>query len=111
MTKQNEVVAHNELVGGSQTSLHSHLGGGNGTDYKAGSESISSAGDYPITFTTAFGDANYSITLTPSSTTKDPQVMWKSKNASGFTIEAGQRGGGGFVAFTCDWVAIPHNDP
>ncbi len=33
MTKQAEQIAHNELVGGSQTSLHSHSGGG-GADLK-----------------------------------------------------------------------------
>ena len=99
------------LTDGGQTSLHSHSGGGGGTDYKAGSESIPSAGDYPISFTTSFSDANYAIVLTPSISTKDPAINWKSKTASGFTIEAGQRGGGGFQSYTCDWVAIPHNDP
>ena len=99
------------LTDGGQTSLHSHSGGGGGTDYKAGTESISSAGDYPISFTTSFSDANYAIILTPSATNKDPQAKWKSKTASGFTIEASQGGGGGFVSFSCDWVAIPHNDP
>jgi hypothetical protein len=35
MTKQSEAVAHPELVGGGQTSLHSHAGGGGGlvTEY------------------------------------------------------------------------------
>jgi len=108
--KQAEAVAHSELVEGGQTSLHSHSGGG-GTNYKAGSESIAVAGDYPISFTTAFSDANYTIVLTPSSTSKDPQVMWKSKAASSFTIEGAQGGGGAFQSFTCDWIAIPHNDP
>ena len=111
MVKQSEESGHSELVAGGVTSLHSHLGGGDGTDYKASSESIPSAGDYPITFTTAFSDANYSIVLTPSATAKVPQVFWKSKTASGFTIEAGQGGGGAFAGFTCDWMAIPHNDP
>ncbi len=100
-----------DLTDGGETSLHSHAGGGGGFNGKAGSESISSAGDYPITFTTPFADANYSIVLTPSATSKDPQVMWKSKGASGFIIEASQRGGGAFVAFICDWVAIPYSDP
>lgn len=38
MALQTEPVAHNNLVSGGQTALHSHAGGGGGADVKAGNE-------------------------------------------------------------------------
>jgi hypothetical protein len=35
MTKQSAAIAHPELVGGGQTALHSHVGGGGGFTYTA----------------------------------------------------------------------------
>jgi len=49
MTKQAEAVAHNELVGGGQTSLHSHAGGGGASFVVSGTQVFS--GDSPSSWT------------------------------------------------------------
>ena len=67
MALQSEQVAHNELVGGSETSLHSHAGGG-GADFKP-YKVYDSTGNQQITGTTAtvnmnvqdITNANYSL--------------------------------------------------
>lgn len=66
MTKQNETVAHNELVGGVETTLHSHAGGG-GADFKpyqvydaTGDQSQGGAATVNLD-TVKISNANYSL--------------------------------------------------
>ena len=44
MTKQEVTVAHPELVGGGQTTLHSHAGGGGGLSYTEKMQEIAASG-------------------------------------------------------------------
>lgn len=88
MTKQVEEVAHNELVGGSQTSLHSHAGGGGGLVDKGGLITTDGNGEGAVTFNTSYGDTSYFIQLTPIYPGDGCFCMMKNgtKTVSGFTI-------------------------
>jgi len=71
---------------------------------KAGSATISGgSGSQAISFTTAFADANYAVTLSPNG---DELVWVTAKTASGFTVNrsgvAGTRG--------VDWAAITYEN-
>ncbi len=90
---------------------HHTPGGGSGPTIKSGTVNATSAGTYPVSFTTAFPDANYAIELTCSNTSKGPVALWASKAAGGFDIIASQSGGGGFLSFNVDWIATAYNDP
>jgi len=89
MTKQSESVAHGELVGGSQTSLHNHPGGGGGglVD-KAGTVTTDSGGEAPVSFNTSYGSTDYFILLTAATDLDGVIAMVKSgtKTVSGFTV-------------------------
>ncbi len=58
MGREVEEVAHPELVGGGQTSKHSHTGGG-GADVKSGSLVPASKTWVAVTFSTAFSSTPY----------------------------------------------------
>ncbi len=69
MALQSEPVAHNDLVAGSDTTLHSHAGGGGGADVKAGNETaIAENTTRAVSFTTAFsGTPNVVVNFSDAS--------------------------------------------
>lgn len=96
MTKQNEIVAHNELVGGSQTTLHSHPGGGGGglVD-KGGTVTTNAQGVATISFNTPYGSTDYFINLIaidPGDATF-AMVQSGTKAIDGFDIKTWDDGG------------------
>lgn len=96
MTKQNEVVAHSELVGEGQTSMHSHLGGGgSGLVDKGGTVTTNAQGEGTVSFNTSYGSTNYFIILTsidPGDATL-AMVQSGTKAVDGFDIKTWDDGG------------------
>jgi len=109
MAKQNEAVAHAQLVGGGETALHSHAGGGNGPTVKAGTVTTS-GGIATVTFTTAFPDVNYAILLTAVMGADANIACYSNKAAGGFDITA-QNDKGVAVDCVVDWIATPYSNP
>ncbi len=114
MVKQNEVVAHNELVGGSQTSLHSHPGGGGGglVD-KAGLVTSDGSAEAIVTFNTPYSDLNYFIQLTAGESEDAVICNMKSgtKTVSGFTIKTLDDGGKVEANVDVYWATGPYSNP
>lgn len=104
MTITSEQIAHSQLVGGGQTALHSHSGGGSEI-IKAGSATTNSGGTTSVTFGTAFSDTNYYIALTCQ---KSDAVMasYASKATTGFTINTYEDKGQAQGSVPVDWIAI-----
>lgn len=114
MTKQNEVVAHNELVNEGQTTLHTHPGGGGGglVD-KGGTVTTNAQGTASISFNTSYGDTNYFIHLT----TIDPgdasfaMIQSGSKAIDGFDIKSWDDGGKTEPNVEVLWSTGPYSNP
>lgn len=96
MVNQSEAVAHAELVGEGETTLHSHPGGGGGglVD-KAGMVTSDGSAEAIVTFNTPYSDLNYFIQLTAGESTDAIICNMKSgtKAVSGFTIITMDDGG------------------
>jgi len=108
MATQGEAVAHADLVGGGQTTLHSHAGG-NGAEIKAGTVTTS-GGTATVSFNTAFADANYAIALAAATGADANIANWTSKTASEFTVET-QTDKGLTIDVEVLWIATPYADP
>jgi len=107
MAKQDEQVAHAEMVSGGQTTLHSHAGG-NGAEIKAGTVTTS-GGVTSVTFATAFPDSSYAISLTAERGADSNIANWSNKTADGFDISA-QNDKGVNVNIPVDWIATPYSN-
>jgi len=105
MAIQSEQVAHNELVGGSETTLHSHAGGGSQI-IKAGSVTTGGGGSASVTFGTAFSDTSYYISLTPQDPGDAVMAEYTSKATTGFTVNTYEDKGQSKGSVTVDWIAI-----
>jgi hypothetical protein len=105
MAIQSEQVAHNELVGGSQTSLHSHAGGGSQV-IKCGTATTDGNGNATVTFGTAFSDTSYSIVLTCAVGADTNITMYSNKATTGFGIKTENDQGQSEGNVSVDWVAI-----
>jgi hypothetical protein len=110
MSIQSEQIAHSELVGGGQTSLHSHAGGGS-INYKAGSITTNGSGVATVTFNTASPSTNYAISLTPLDPGDAVFATYDSKATTGFGIQTFEDKGQSIGSVTVDWVAIEYSDP
>ena len=113
MTKQAEQIAHNELVGGSQTSLHSHVGGGGGLVDKGGLIITDSSGEYTVSFNTNYGSLNYFIQLTSAVSTDAIicNVKSQTKSISGFTIITMDDGGKAEPNVDVYWCTGSYSNP
>ncbi len=112
MTIQGEPVAHNDLVSGAQTSLHSHAGGGGGADVKSGFEAtIAEGGSRVVTFNTAFSSAPNVVVSCSDTSTQLTFVQAHTISTTGFTINAVKSGGGGNANRDVAWIATDAGNP
>ena len=100
-----EQIAHAELVGGGETVLHSHAGGGS-VNIKCGVETTDGSGNGTVTFGSAFADTNYSISLTGIDTGNTVIAMYSSKATTGFSIRTEDDKGLPEGDATVDWIAV-----
>ena len=112
MALASEQVGHSELVGGGQTSLHSHAGGGGGADVKAGNETaIAENTTRAVSFTTAFS-ATPNVVVNFSDTSSEISVCAAhTVSTTGFTILVTKSGGGGSANRDVSWIATDAGDP
>ncbi len=112
MTIQGEPVAHADLVGAGQTSLHSHAGGGGGADVKGGVElAISEGGSRTVTFNTNFASTPNVVVSCADVSTQLTFAHAHTVSTSGFTIDVIKSGGGGNVNRDVAWVATDAGNP
>jgi hypothetical protein len=113
LTKQAEAVAHNELVGGSQTSLHSHPGGGGGLIDKSGQVTSDGNGVATVTFNTPYGHTNYFIQLTCVSNPDSVYAMVATgtKASGGFTVVTDDDSGKSESDVIVDWCTGSYSNP
>ena len=111
MALQSEPVAHNGLVAGSDTTLHSHTGGGGGADIKAGNETtITEGGSRSVTFTTAFSATPNVVVGFSDNSTQISVCSAHTVSTSGFTIMVVKSGGGGNSNRDVSWIATDAGD-
>lgn len=112
MVKQAETVAHEELVGGGQTSLHSHPGGGGGglVD-KGNTATTNSSGVATITFNTPYANTNYFIQVTAIGSSVFPSINSGSKTVSGFTVTVYNDRGQTQSGIPVEWCTGPYSNP
>ena len=95
MAREPEEYGHPELVDGSETTLHSHPGGG-GVNVKSGTVSGSSGS---VTFNTAFSSIPQVVmTSLGSTTTRDAILRVDSVTVNGFSWTADVSQGAGWIA-------------
>ena len=112
MAIQGEPVAHADLVGGGQTSLHSHAGGGGGADVKSGFESTIPEGTTrAVSFATAFSATPHVVVSFADDTTQISVVHAYTPSTTGFTIRVVKSGGGGSVTRDVNWIATDAGNP
>lgn len=114
MVKQSESVAHSELVGGGETSFHSHPGGGSGgLVNKSDIVNTGSGAEVAVSFNTPYSDTNYFIQLTPEYPGDGCICMMKNgtKSVSGFTIMSLDDGGKAEKNVNVYWCTGPYSNP
>ena len=113
MALQGEPVAHNDLVSGAQTALHSHAGGGGGgADVKSGFESaVAEGGTRVVTFNTAFASTPNVVANCADISAQLSFVNSNSVSTTGFTIEVVMGGGGGNATRDVAWIATDAGNP
>jgi len=112
MTIQGEPVAHNDLVNGGETTLHSHAGGGGGANIKNGFESsITEDTTRAVTFNTAFSSAPDVVVGFADSSTEISVVAAITISTTGFTIKVVKSGGGGVKDRDVAWIATDAGNP
>ncbi len=112
MAIQGEPVAHNDLVAGGQTSLHSHAGGGGGANVKSGFESaVAEGGTRSVTFNTVFAATPDVVVSFADSSAEISVLAAHTVSVSGFTITVTKSGGGGSANRDVAWVATDAGNP
>lgn len=112
MAVQSESVAHNELVAGGETALHSHAGGGGGSNVKSGFESaITENSTRSVTFPTAFSGTPDVVVGFADDTSQISIVHAHTVTTTGFTIQVVKSGGGGSVTRDVFWIATDAGNP
>lgn len=103
MTLQNEQVAHAELVGGGQTTKHSHPGGG-GVNVKSGTIAAS-LGSNSVVFNTPFAATpQVVLTVQDNIALRDCLYQVTAISTTGFSFNVD-------AAATYAWVATDAGDP
>lgn len=103
MALTSEKVAHSDLVGGGQTALHSHAGGG-GADVKSGTYAAS-AGSNSVTFNTAFASTpQVVLTVQDNISLRDCLYQVTTVSTTGFSFDVD-------AAATYAWIATTAGDP
>ena len=114
MALQGEPVAHNDLVAGGQTALHSHAGGGNGggPDVKSGLESaISENATRVVAFATPFSSTPNVVVNFADASAEISVVAAHTVSTTGFTIAVTKSGGGGSANRDVAWIATDAGNP
>ena len=111
MAVQSEQVAHSGLVGGAETSLHSHTGGGNGATIKAGAITTDGGGTGSVVFTTPFSDVNYAVAFSSDGSADDIIATWSNKTVNGFDVRTNDDGGKAEGSTIVNWIATPYSNP
>jgi len=103
MALQSEQNAHAELVGGGQTSKHSHAGG-NGVNVKSGTKAAGIGGN-SVVFNTAFSSTpQVVLTVQDSIALRDCLYQITAVSPTGFSFDAD-------AAATYAWTATDAGDP
>ena len=106
MTKTAEQVGHSGLVGGAQTTLHSHAGGG-GANVKCGIVNLAAGGTAAVTFTTPFASVPRVVATSQFSTTDvSTTLSCYNVTVNGFTLR-----GAGNVLGDVAWIATDAGNP
>ena len=104
MATQSEQVAHADLVNGSQTTLHSHAGGG-GADVKSGTIAASGSGTNSVTFNTNFSSVpQVVLTVQDDIQLRDCLFKVTDVTTSGFSFECDS-------SATYAWIATNAGNP
>lgn len=111
MAVQSEVVAHADLVGGAETPLHSHAGGGGGPTVKSGTATSDGSGQGSVSFSTAFSDTNYAVSMIALGTADSVFCTCENKTASGFDFYTFNDRGQSVSSVTVEWIAVAYYDP
>lgn len=104
MAEIEEEIGHASLVGGGETSLHSHPGGGNGVNVKSGIKTASTGGNSVI-FATPFASTPHVVlTVRGNINLRDCIYKVTSISTTGFSFE---------VDLGCSyiWIATDAGDP
>jgi len=88
MSVAEEKIAHAELVGGGETTLHSHAGGGGGANVKSGTK-VCTIGANSVTFTTAFSSTPRVVLIGQDAALALRDALWvvRSVTTTGFDFE------------------------
>ena len=105
MAVQNEKVAHSALVGGGETALHSHAGGGGGANVKSGVVTGMAYGTQAVSFGTAFSSTPRVVVSYASAKTRGDVISYESASTTGFTLRYTKIGGGGNENADISWLA------
>jgi hypothetical protein len=92
-----------ELTDSSETTLHSHAGGG-GANVKSGTVSVTENSSQAVAFGTAFAGTPR-VTLTVESTNPDHSATLQSVSTTGFTAYLNKPSGGGATSKVVNWIA------
>ncbi len=112
MVVQSEDTGHRELVGGNQTSLHSHPGGGGGPSLKSGLESAITEGTTrAVVFATAFASAPDVVVSFADNSAEQSTCSAYSPTTTGFTIRVDKVGGGQSRSRDVAWCATDAGNP
>lgn len=113
MALQGEAVAHNDLVAGGQTALHSHAGGGGGgADVKSGLESaIPENATRVVAFVTPFSSTPDVVVNFADASIEISVVAAHTVSTTGFTIAVTKSGGGGSANRDVAWIATDAGNP
>lgn len=111
MTKQSVEVAHPELVGGGQTSLHSHAGGGGGLVDKGGEVTTGGNGEASVSFNSNYSNTSYFVSLTPVGSSLSACIVSGSKAVGGFTLVVCNDRGQTQSGIVVTWSTGPYNNP
>ena len=106
MAIQGEPVAHNDLVAGGQTTLHSHAGGGGGPTLKSGMETAIQEGTTrAVVFATAFASVPDVVVGFADDSGEISVCKAFSPTTTGFTIGIEKSGGGAAKNRDVAWMA------
>lgn len=101
-----------EAVLTGEITTHTHPGnGGSSIVIKSGTITTDGSGNGTVTFTTAFADTNYAISLTADAIGVDAVIaIYGSKAVDSFSVQTLDDGGKSEANVTIDWIAIEYTN-
>jgi len=104
-------VGHPDLVGGGETTLHTHAGGGGGPIVKTGTIITDSNGAGSVVFPTPFVDVDYAICFACEGSIDVVIATWMNKTVNGFDVRSDDDGGKAEPNTIVDWMAVSFSNP